>query len=216
MTSSSVLQALGKFLPVNYQKGVNSALSGCPYHLGDFAQGGVIIFLTHDGQHGLVAAIEDASQGVKWSTEQVFTGANNYDALPYSTPVAPYRQYYAGYKNQQIIQQRTGWETTYPAFEVADAYTRTVNGVTYDDWFFPSSSELSLMFAMRGIINQVSLANGGNAMLNDPDNPPYAVYWSSRGNEDISNLAWALNFFDGFQATTGKVNPRAVRCVRAF
>ena len=70
VSSSDVLKALGKFLPVHYQKGVNVGISGCPYHIGDFAQGGVIISLTHDGLHGLVAAIEDANLGAtttfKW------------------------------------------------------------------------------------------------------------------------------------------------------
>jgi hypothetical protein len=221
MSSSSVLQALGKFLPVQYQKGVNSAFSGCPYHIGDFAQGGVIIFLTHDGMHGLVAAIEDASppEGVKWSTEQVVTRVNNYDSLPYSTPVAPYGQYYAGYKNQEIIQQRMGWETTYPAFKVAAEYTRTVNGVTYDGWFLPSTSELSLIFAMREIINQVSKANGGAALLDvefNIINYPASIYWSSRENENDSNSAWYLSFFDGNQSSNNKGLPFAVRCVRAF
>ena len=218
MSSSSVLQALGKFLPVNYQKGVNaSAMSGCPYHIGDFAQGGVIIFLTHDGMHGLVAAIEDASPaaGVQWSTLDVITNSTKFYPLPYSTPKATYGQYYAGYENQQIIQQISGWETTYPAFKVAADYTKTVNGITYDDWFLPSSSELSLMFAMRGIINQVSVANGGDAMVNDVVNPPYGVYWSSC--ETVFSFgAWALNFFDGSLNDYGKVFPSAVRCVRAF
>ncbi len=60
MSSSFNLKALGKFLPVNYQKGVGaSAVSGCPYHIGDYAEGGVIICLTQDGMHGLVAAIKN-------------------------------------------------------------------------------------------------------------------------------------------------------------
>jgi hypothetical protein len=222
MSSSSVLQALGKFLPVNYQKGINtSALSGCPYHLGDFAQGGVIIFLTHDGMHGLVAAIEDASppQGVIWSTVNDPTNANKFYPLPYSTPSAPYSQYYAGSENQQKIQQIPGWEITYPAFKEAAYYTKTVNGITYDDWFLPSSSELSLMFAMREIINQVSLANNGDALLNvefTGANFPASIYWSSREVESNSTYAWALGFFLGIQINGNEDNPCAVRCVRAF
>jgi hypothetical protein len=221
MSSSSVLQALGKFLPVQYQKGVNSAFSGCPYHIGDFAQGGVIIFLTHDGLHGLVAAIEDASPaaGVKWSTVNVRTDATKFYSLPDSTPRAPYGQYYAGYENQQIIKKLPQWETNYPAFRVADEYTRIVNGVTYDDWFLPSSSELSLMFAMRAIINKVSKANGGAALLNvafTGFNLPASLYLSSREGEGSSTVAWSLNFFNGNQGTVNKVSPCAVRCVRAF
>ena len=224
MSSSSVLQALGKFLPVNYQKGVNSAVSGCPYHIGDFAQGGVIIWLTNDGMHGLVAAIEDASPagGSKWAKDiggtYVETGATYNDPLPYATPVAPYGQYYSGYQNQKLIANNYNLDN-YPAFKDAAGYSITVNGITYNDWFLPSSSELSLMYASRGVINQVSLANGGAAMLNVEFNPnssnfPASIYWSSRENDTFS--AWVLNFFNGDQDYFNLDNPCAVRCVRAF
>ena len=218
ISSSSVLQALGKFLPVNYQKGVNSALSGCPYHIGDFAQGGVIIFLTHDGQHGLVAAIEDAKMGAQTTfTWGPITSpydnpqAYNNDPLPYSTPTAPYRQYYSGYKNQNIgmIQNNL---SNFPAFEAAHNY----QGGGYADWWLPCSTELSLMYAMKGIINQVSLENKGDAMLNDPNNASYSYYWSSRELEYDSSNAWNLGFFYGDQGSSFKGNPYAVRCVRAF
>ncbi len=221
MSASSVLQALGKFLPVNYQKGVNtSALSGCPYHIGDFAEGGVIIFLTHDGMHGLVAAIEDASpaQGLSWEIPQSYTNpkAYNNQPLPFSTPNKPYGQYYGGYKNQNIEMIQNNL-SQYPAFQAAAQYTRTVNGVTYDDWFLPSSRELSLMYASEEIINQVSVANGGKTMLNvefNGTNFPPSVYWSSR--EDLSNTAWYMYFFDGKQEEFYKDRTYGVRCVRAF
>jgi hypothetical protein len=65
MSAGSLLKALGRFLPLDYQKGaVTSRSANCPpaplYKIGEFAQGGVVIWLTEDGQHGLVAAIQDA------------------------------------------------------------------------------------------------------------------------------------------------------------
>ena len=214
------MKALGKFLPVHYQKGITSnAVSGCPYHIGDFAQGGVIISLTHDGLHGLVAAIEDAKVGVnttfKWDSGPPYTSntATNNDSLPFSTPNAPYAQYYGGYKNQKVIEAIGNWQTTFPAFNAAAQYTKTVNGVTYDDWWLPSSTELSLMYAYRDVINQVSIANGGSALLNDPNT---AAYWSSRQYEDDADNAWGLDFFSGGQGVEYKDADYAVRCVRAF
>jgi len=119
MSSSSILKALGRFLPVDYQKGaVTSRGSNCPpcplaprYNIGDFAEGGVIIFLTHDGMHGLVAAIEDAKMGAQttftWGpiNESLGQDVQNNQPLPFSTPEAPYGDYYSGYKNQQWIEQ---------------------------------------------------------------------------------------------------------------
>ena len=186
-------------------------ISGCPYHIGDFAQGGVIIFLTHDGMHGLVAAIDDALTEVEWSINPAPTTATNNDPLPYTTPSAPHGQYYGGYKNQQAIQGITNWATIYPAFAAAADYSITVNGVKYDDWWLPSSTELSLIYAFRGVINQVSVANGGSLMTKIATH----TYWSSR--EDDNFNAWGLIFSDGTQSNTfGKSNKNAMRCVRAF
>ena len=102
--------------------------------------------------------------------------------------------------------------SSFPAFEAAHNY----RGGGYTDWWLPSSRELSLMYAMVGIIDQVSEANGGDPMLNDRNNPPYSFYWSSRESEDNSTNAWYLDFFFGYQYTNVKDDPCAVRCVRAF
>jgi hypothetical protein len=72
------------------------------------------------------------------------------------------------------------------------------------------------MFALREIINEVSIAKGGDAMLTDLNTPLLLPYWSSRESENTSNDAWGLNFFNGFQLSYLKGNPYAVRCVRAF
>jgi len=211
LSSRSLLQAITKYLPVRYQKGVSASATGCPYHIGDFAQGGVIIWLTQDGQHGLVAAIEDAtdSQGSSWCSlgSPTSIGANDFTPLPSSTPNTPYAQYYSGYQNQLVVQNQPNWETDYPAFQKAAYYSITINGITYDDWFMPGSRELSLMWASEGVINTVSLAHGGLEMAN--------VYWSSREFASNSN-AWYLGFSSGAQGINVKDYTYAVRCLRAF
>ena len=231
VSSSDLLKALGKFLPArHYQRGVTQkdvtqkdvtshAVSGFTYHIGDFAQGGVIIWLTDDGLHGLVAAIEDANVGAtttfKWGSGTTCTSHNatNYDSLPFSTPNGPYGQYYGGYKNQQIIQTTYNLND-YPAFNAAAQYTKTVNGVTYNDWWLPSSSELKLMYAYKDVINQISINNGGSALLSDPITAPYSMYWSCC--QDDADLAWDLIFISGYQGNDDKSFECAVRCVRAF
>ena len=109
VSSSDVIKALGKFLPVRYQKGITSnAISGCRYHIGDYAEGGVIIWLTNDGMHGLVVAIEDAKEGTdttfKWGENPATTNVRTRKSLPFSTPKSPYGEYYGGYINQQAIE----------------------------------------------------------------------------------------------------------------
>ncbi len=216
--STSLLQSLGRFLPVKYQKGVGPTV-GCPYHLGDFAQGGVIIWLTHDGLHGLVAAIEDLKFGgdskIKWAQANAFVGVRNYQPLPFSTPQKPYNQYYGGYKNQQKIETLIAWESTYPVFKATVDYSYTSYGVEYTDWFLPSQSELSLMFGAREVINLVSLANKGSAMVEEGD-LDNSFYWASNEHHATSGTAWAMNFKFGYFEPKDQDKTCRARAVRAF
>ena len=106
----------------------------------------------------------------------------------------------------------------FPAFNKAYNYSITISGVTYDDWFLPSSSELSLMYAARGVIKTVSEAHGGQGMLEFVNkNPPYSTYWSSRELADYDGTAWGLYFSSGDQGGLNDVDDFcAVRCLRAF
>jgi hypothetical protein len=84
------------------------------------------------------------------------------------------------------------------AANLADAYTTTVNGVVYGDWFLPSKGELNQMYINRTAI-------GG--FLAD-------FYWSS--SEFNSSYAWLQAFNDGNQTNTEKTNSAHVRPVRTF
>ena len=187
------------------------------YHIGDFAQGGVVIWITDDGRHGLVAAIEDASSGEKWCIHPYppfpKTGAIFKNGLPSSTPIKPYSAYYSGYQNQNMIKNQTKTLKDFPAFYCASSYTFNADGMTYSDWFLPSSSELSLMYALRDIINKISRMHGGSGMLDKINDP---AYWSSREYQDNYHYAWLLHFATGFQYHLSKEHSFAVRCVRAF
>ena len=81
-----------------------------------------------------------------------------------------------------------------------DAYTATVGGVVYGDWFLPSKGELNQMY-----VNRVAI--GG---FSDGD------YWSS--SESDATNPWGQDFETGVQFSTGrnKVNPGFMRPVRAF
>jgi hypothetical protein len=83
------------------------------------------------------------------------------------------------------------------AANLADAYTATVNGVVYGDWFLPSKGELHRMY-----VNQTAI--GGFAS---------GVYWSS--SEYAASGAWYQLFSGGVGIAT-KTIPNYVRPVRAF
>ena len=84
------------------------------------------------------------------------------------------------------------------AAQLADEYTRTVNGVVYGDWFLPSQDELHRMYAKR--------ASVGGFLDN--------LYWSS--SEVDHGRAWVEFFYNGDQLIGGKEDPWYVRPVRSF
>ena len=83
------------------------------------------------------------------------------------------------------------------ASNLADAYTATVNGVVYGDWFLPSKGELNQMY--------VEMADTGSFS---------SVYWSSA--EYDASTAWFQDFSDGKQNPSDKFDAAYVRPVRAF
>ncbi|MEI7507723.1 MAG: hypothetical protein WCK23_12990, partial [Actinomycetes bacterium] len=84
------------------------------------------------------------------------------------------------------------------AANLADAYTATVNGVVYGDWFLPSKGELNQMYVNKSAI-------GGFSPV---------IYWSSSEFDDLN--AWSQNFLVGYQGFYAKYDTGYVRPVRAF
>jgi hypothetical protein len=187
------------------------------YQIGDFAQGGVVIWVTDEGQHGLVVAIEDATQGAKWykDSKPPFpeTRAWSNLSLPLKTIQSPLGADYGGYENQKRIEAEAFDLSDYPAFHAAASYRFTFDEIIYDDWFLPSSTELALIWALKEMISKVSCLHGGSALLEKVNNP---AYWSSLEFKENPHYAWLLHFSTGFHYHLGKDHLFAVRCVRAF
>ena len=103
-----------------------------------------------------------------------------------------------GTGEQNTADILAGCETRGIAAQLADEYTRTVNGVVYGDWFLPSQDELHRMYAEQELV-------GGF-----PDNP----YWSSSEVDD--GRAGVVLFFNGDRLFGGKFDWWYVRPVRSF
>ena len=168
--------------------------------VGEFYQGGVVFYLFVEGEtgyvagetHGLIAAVEDQSSGIRWNNgSNVATGATGTAIGTGAT------------NTTTIISVQGPIETSYAA-GLARAYT----GGGYTDWFLPSKDELNKMYTNRATINTTAAANSGSDFVSD-------YYWSS--TESGNNGAWAQDFLNGSQTSTVKNGTYlSVRAVRAF
>jgi hypothetical protein len=167
--------------------------------VGDFYGGGVVFYIFVDGDtgyiagetHGLIAAVQDQSSGIRWyNGSYVTTGATG-------TAIG------AGSTNTDaIIAAQGATETSYAA-GVARAYT----GGGFTDWFLPSKDELNQMYTNKATINTTASANGGSNFSTN-------FYWSS--TEGGNGNAWEQSFGNGYQDYLIKDFTSNVRAVRAF
>ena len=162
--------------------------------LGVFYQGGVVFYIFVDGDtgyvagetHGLIAAVQDQSSGIRWYNGSYVTTEATSTALGTGAT-----------NTTTIISVQGATETSYAA-GLARAYT---------GWFLPSKDELNKMYLNRATINTTAASNSGSDFGN-------SSYWSS--TESDNGVAWRQNFGNGYQGYGSKNVTYNVRAVRAF
>ena len=105
-------------------------------YIGQSYQGGIIFWLDDSGLHGLIAATEDQSTGVVWTTAALQTTLSN----------AARNGVYSGQANTERVIIHAG------AGSYAAQICANYQGGGYGDWYLPSYTELDLMYKKRGII----------------------------------------------------------------
>ena len=182
-------------LIANLQSQINNLALG----VGDFYGGGVVFYIFGSGDtgyiagetHGLIAAVQDQSSGIRWYNGSIATtGAT---ATTIGTGSA---------NTDAIIASQGATEASYAA-----GLARAYSGGGYDDWFLPSKDELAQIHTNKATINTTASANGGSNFAN-------AYYWSSTEG-DINN-AWVQKISFGYQDYFNKGYTGNVRAVRAF
>jgi len=177
----------------------------CPsYQVGDLAEGGIVFYVDETGEHGLVAAMEDLTEG---ATDPNGFGFNGYEWGCMSEDVsgADGQDLGTGYQNtmdivsQGCVTQNGGITAAQAALDVE------VNG--YIDWYLPSIDELNEMYNTIGPGGLESNIGGFEISVN-------SYYWSS---SKINNMtAWGVYFDNGDTELSSKNNARSVRIIRAF
>lgn len=193
-----ILLSLGITVAVNVFSAPEELLNDLK--IGDIHAGGIVFYMTENGQNGLVAALTDQGNNIPWSNGAFkATGATG-DGIG------------AGMMNTSIIVSAQSNDTPGGIFaaKVAADYAVLEDGfspcagvvgeICYSDWYLPSKHELNLLYE--------NLFSGGvGGFAND-------LYWSS--TEVRENLAWNQNFLFGLQNGNKKNQRFRVRAIRAF
>jgi hypothetical protein len=158
--------------------------------IGDNGEDGIVFWVDHTGEHGLICSSLDLNSGnpIQWyNGSNVMTGAtSHWDGNAKNT-------------NAIITEQGAG---TYAA-SICDSYDTP--GTSTGDWYLPAINELSKLWDAKYEINKA---------LNMDNTFQTGVYWSS--TEFNSNFAWFQNFGSGNQLGSGKSGLSRVRAIRAF
>ena len=118
--------------------------------IGQSYQGGIIAYIDSTGQHGLIVATADQSEGIQWyNGSYIVTGATG-------TAIG------TGLTNTNAIIAAQGEAQTVQT-DYAAGLARAYNGGGYNDWFLPSLDELNKLY-----LNRVAIGGFTDAL-----------YWSS-------------------------------------
>tara|TARA_B100001057_G_scaffold111861_1_gene109956 strand:- start:11538 stop:13472 length:1935 start_codon:yes stop_codon:yes gene_type:complete len=170
-----------------------------PIQIGDIFAGGIVFQINENGS-GLVAAINDLTDG---ATDPYGFGWIGYEwgCFGENTDGANGTSILTGYQNTLDIATQCSTENggTTSAHE-ALAY----ESQSYNDWYLPSKEELVEMYMTIG---QGSSNGNIGGFINE-------FYWSSSENDDFKS--WGVNFGYGFTFNTDKNLTARVRVIRAF
>jgi len=102
--------------------------------IGQSYQGGIIAYIDSTGQHGLIVATADQSEGIQWyNGSYLVTGATG-------TAIG------TGLTNTNTIIAAQG------SGSYAASIARDYNGGGYTDWYLPSKDELNQLYVNRAVI----------------------------------------------------------------
>ena len=170
------------------------------HYVGELFGGGVVFWVNHTGQHGLICSMVDLDTNQVWS--------NVTDVLIGNAA----QSHWNGFGNSMAIVNQQGHVTS--AAKLCLDYTNNDYGTgTFSDWYLPAIAELNHLGNNIYEVQKALDTDGNPATTPVTTN----VYWSS--SEYSGSGAWGCGVFTNFQYennTLLKSEPLFVRAVRAF
>ena len=109
------------------------------------------------------------SENIHWSNVRNGTNADHFSGAT-ST-------FDGSYNTNKIINQ-DGHESS--AAQVASDISRTVDGVTYNDWYLPTPVQLGNLYNLMSVLDPVIENQGGSKLRKDHEFAVVKNYWASR------------------------------------
>jgi hypothetical protein len=160
------------------------------HYVGELSGGGIVFYVDHTGQHGLIASLRNVSS--KWSNVSDEVGTTDNSS-------------WNGLANSNAIIAQTGHVSS------AAMYCLDFTEEGFDDWFLPAIDQLNLLYNARYEINK-TLASDGNQ---GTEILWQTSYWSST-EYIVTFMASVLNMQDGTSTCLDKSTQLPVRAIREF
>lgn len=123
------------------------------FKIGQKYGGGIIFYLDDTKQHGLIAALQDQSSGIKWDKGNHFLIGAKSSAIG------------TGKKNTNKIVNALGTSGNYAAL-----ICKKYRGGGYSDWFLPSKAELNKLYNKSSVVGGFSGTNYWSSTEDDANN----------------------------------------------
>lgn len=173
---------------------INSAAT---HYEGELFGGGVVFYVDHTGNHGLICSMTDLSTSRTWSS--VTSGLIGATA----------QSDWDGQGNTNAIMGQSGHTSS--AASLCDGYTNADYGTgTFSDWYLPTIDDLSLLYNAKRIANKTLDSDSNAATTAITKN----YYWSS--SEGGPSHAWIFQFGTAVPIFYWKYDLGYVRAIRAF
>jgi hypothetical protein len=174
---------------------IDASFGSSAHYIGELFGGGIVYWLDHTGQHGLIVSLINISQSSAWSNiSNVRIGS-------------PAQSTWNGQGNSTAIMGQAGHVES--AAKLCDNYSNNNYGTgVYTDWYLPAVDQLSLIYHARCILNEhIAGVSGANTLAD-------TYYFSSTEVDMDKARDYYFNY--GFADYTMKNFTNWVRCVRDF